>query len=289
MTKEFCGVIKKNKLQIASINSSVFGMSAPDEGTHEHVRVVLRRGDISICRDFRVGSLAECLGCVQQAVQAFEQRFVDAPTAVVVMQKPAASAQSGTAGLKPGDVSIINMCGKITHGMTGAKVYNPGCVGGAVDTQDGFGTRRGVGTVYGNFMTSMKGHTTLFRAARRCGDILKAATLLFRDGAVLDIVLHMVVAVSVLPHAVVMSGRQIERALCSAEGWSARTVSVSEENVYMKPVRLTRGETVVLVHVYSNGTVFFFVTCDDMPVDEHVDLYFVGVCRELYRCIVAVC
>lgn len=263
-------------------------MSA-DEGKHEQVRVVLRRQDISICRDFRVGSLAECLACVQQAVQAFEGIFRDAPTAVVVMQKPEASAQSGTAGLKPGDVSIINMCGKITHGMTGAHVYNPGCIGGVVDTQDGFGTRRGVGTVYGNFMTSMKGHTTLFRAARRGTDILAAATLLFREGAVLDIVLHMVVAVSVLPHAVVMSGRQIECALCGLPGWSAQTVSVSDENVYMKPVRLTRGETVVLVHVYSNGTVFFFVTCDDMPVDAEVDLHFVQVCREIYRCINAVC
>ena len=143
--------------------------------------------------------------------------------------------------------------------------------------------------MYGNFMTSMKGHTTLFRAARRGTDILAAATLLFREGAVLEIVLHMVVAVSVLPHAVVMSGRQIERALHSAAGWSAQTVSVSEENVYMKPVRLTRGETVVLVHVYSNGTLFFFVTCDDMPVDAHVYLYFVHVCRELYSCISSVC
>lgn len=259
-----------------------------DRGPEEALRVVLRREDVSICRDFRVGSLAECLACVQQAVHAFECLFLHAPTTVVVMHKPEASAQSGTTGLKPGDVSIINMCGKITHGMTGEHVYNPGCVGGAVDTQDGFGTRRGVGTVYGNFMTSMKGHTTLFRAARRSRDILQAATLLFRDGAVLDIVLHMVVAVSVLPHSVVMSGRQIERALCSAAGWSGQTVSVSDENVYMKPVRLTRGDTVVLVHVYSNGTIFFFVTCDDMPVASDVDLHFVDICRELYRCVLAV-
>lgn len=256
---------------------------------HEAIRVVLRTADIAICRDFRVGSLAECLACVQQAVAAFERLFLSPAAAVVVMQRPPPSAQPGTAGLKPGDVSIINMCGKITHGVLGQLVYNPGCEAATVDTHDGFGARRGVGTVYGNFMTSVQGNTTLFRAARRSTDILQAVTLLFRDGAVRDVMLHMVVAVSVLPHAVVMSGQQVEAALCAAESWTAERVSVVEENVYMKPVRLRRGNIAVLVHVYSNGTVFFFITCTDVPVTPAADLYFVDICRELYACVAAVC
>ena len=264
-------------------------MAAPDAAGTEAIRVVLRTDDISICRDFTIASLAECLGSVQQAVAAFEGLFDAPPAAVVVMQRPPASAQPGTAGLKPGDVSIINMCGKITHGVLGQHVYNPGCEAATVDTHDGFGARRGVGTVYGNFMTSVHGNTTLFRAARRSADILQAATLLFRDGAVGDIMLHMVVAVSVLPHAVIMSGQQIEAALCGAESWTAARVLVLEENVYMKPVRLRRGNTTVLVHVYSNGTVFFFITCTDIPVTPSADLYFVDICRELYACVAAVC
>ena len=253
------------------------------------LRVVLHAPDIAICRDFRVGSLAECLACVQQAVAAFERVFRRPPHNVVVAQRPPLSAQPGTAGLRPGDVSIINMCGKITHGVLGEHVYNPGCKGATVDTHDGFGARRGVGTVYGNFMTSLHGNTTLFRAARRSQDVLDAATLLFRDGAVRDIMLHMVVAVTVLPHAVVMSGQQIEDTLCRAHTWTASRVPVVEENVYMKPVRLRRGNVAVLVHVYSNGTVFFFITCTDVPVSPDADLHFVGICRELYACVAAVC
>ena len=262
-------------------------MAAPP--APETLRVVLRTADIAICRDFTVASLAECLACVQQAVAAFEQLFGCPAVTVVVMQRPPLSAQPGTAGLRPGDVSIINMCGKLTHGVLGEHVYNPGFEGAAVDTHDGFGARRGVGTVYGNFMTSLQGNTTLFRAARRSADILHAATLLFRAGAVRDVMLHMVVAVSVLPHAVSMSGQQIEAALCAAPSWTAARVAVLEENVYMKPVRLRRGETAVLVHVYSNGTVFFFITCTDVPVSLAADLHFVGICRELYARVAAVC
>lgn len=257
--------------------------------TQETLRVVLRTTDIAVCRDFTVASLAECLACVQQAVAAFERLFGCPAASVVVMQRPPQSAQPGTAGLRPGDVSIINMCGKITHGTLGKHVYNPGCEGTAVDTHDGFGARRGVGTVYGNFMTSVQGKTTLFRAARRSADILSAVELLFRDGAVLDVMLHMVVAVSVLPHAVSTSGKQIEAALCAAPSWTAARVPVLEENVYMKPVRLRRGDIVVLVHVYLNGTVFFFITCTDVPVTLAADLHFVGICRELYACVAAVC
>jgi len=255
----------------------------------EALRVVLRAGDTAISRDVRVGSLAECLACVQQAATAFERVFRRPPLSVVVMQRPPLSAQPGTAGLRPGDVSIINMCGKITHAVLGEHVYNPGCEGATVDTHDGFGARRGVGTVYGNFMTSLHGNTTLFRAARRSQDVLDAATLLFRDGAVSDIMLHMVVAVTVLPHAVVMCGRQIEESLLRAHTWTPSAVQVAEENVYMKPVRLRRGNVAVLVHVYSNGTVFFFITCSDVPVSPAADLHFVGICRELYACVAAVC
>ena len=265
-------------------------MSAPDAAAApETIRVVLRTDGISICRDFSVASLAECLARVQQAVAEFEARFHCPPTTVVVMQRPPLSTQPGTAGLAPGDVSIINMCGKITHGASGQHVYNPGCDAATVYTNDGFGARRGVGTVYGNFMTSVHGNTTLFRAARRSQDVLDAATLLFRDGAVSSIRLHMVVAVTVLPHAVVMSGQQIEAALCGAHSWTAVTVAVLEENVYMKPVRLSRDSTTVLVHVYSNGTVFFFITCSDIAVTPAADLYFVDICRELYACVAAAC
>jgi hypothetical protein len=262
-------------------------MAAPP--AHETLRVVLASADIAIIRDFRVGSLAECLACVQQAAAEFERLFHVPAGSVVVMQRPPPSAQPGTAGLRPGDVSIINMCGKITHAVLGQHVYNPGCEAATVDTHDGFGARRGVGTVYGNFMTSVQGNTTLFRAARRSTDILQASALLFRDGAVRDVMLHMVVAVSVLPHAVLMSSQQIEAALCAAESWTASRVAVVEENVYMKPVRLRRGNIAVLVHVYSNGTVFFFITCTDVPVTPAADLYFVGICRELYACVAAVC
>ena len=117
-----------------------------------------------------------------------------------------------------------------------------------------------------------------------------AIALIFKAEAVHEVVIHMVVAMAVLPHAVVMAAAQIARALHEHPGWAAETPPKLEDNVYMQPVQLTCGDKRVLVHVYATGAVFFFITCTAktlMRPDSELD--FVALCREIYACVERVC
>jgi hypothetical protein len=100
----------------------------------------------------------------------------------------------------------------------------------------------------------------------------------------------MLVAMAVLPHAVVMSAQQIARALHEHPTWTTETPPLLDDNVYMHPVQVTCGDKRVLVHVYATGAVFFFVTCTQktlMRPDSELD--FVRLCREIYACVERVC
>ena len=155
---------------------------------------------------------------------------------------------------------------------------------------DDFGVRVSAATIYGNFVTSPHATTTLFRGCKRCSDVQSAITLIFRAEAVHEVVIHMVVAMAVLPHAVVMSAAQIARALHAHPAWTAETPPSLEDNVYMQPVQLTCGDKRVLVHVYATGAVFFFITCTrKTPMRDDAELDFVRLCREIYACVEAVC
>ena len=155
---------------------------------------------------------------------------------------------------------------------------------------DGFGVRLSAATVYGNFVTSPHANTTLFRGCKRCSDVHAAIDLIFRAGAVHEVVIHMVVAMSVLPHAVPMAATQITRALLDNPAWRAETPPRLEDNVYMQPVQLSCAGKKVLVHVYATGAIFFFITCTDKTVmrpDSELD--FVRLCRDIYACVARVC
>ena len=155
---------------------------------------------------------------------------------------------------------------------------------------DGFGVRLTADTIYGNFVTSPHANSTLFRGCKRCSDVESAIALIFRSEAVHEVLIHMVVAMAVLPHAVVMSAAQLARALHTHPAWSAETPTSLEDNVYMQPVLLTCGDKRVLVHVYATGAIFFFVTCTAktlMRPDSELD--FVALCREIYACLERVC
>jgi hypothetical protein len=118
----------------------------------------------------------------------------------------------------------------------------------------------------------------------------RAIELMFKDSVVHEVVIHMVVAMTVLPHAVVMSAEQIVRALYAHGGWAAQTQPSLEDNVYMQPVQLTCGDKKVLVHVYATGAIFFFITCTEKTVMEaDSELEFVRLCREIYACVERVC
>ena len=256
------------------------------------IRVIARgeRG-VAIARDFHAACLVDCLSAAHVASQHFRSKFSAEPTSLIVSARRPDRRADVPVHLAPGDVNILNLCGKITHAMnTDNSVFVPGCVPMLTRVHDGFGVRLSAATIYGNFVTSPFANTTLFRGCKRCSDVRAAIELMFRGDTVHEVVIHMVVAMSLLPHAVVMSATQIARALHEHPGWSAETPLTLDDNVYMQPVQLTCGDKRVLVHVYATGAVFFFVTCTQktlMRPDSELD--FVRLCREIYACVEAVC
>ena len=257
----------------------------------KNVRVIVRgERDVAIARDYHAPCPVVCLSSALDAAQDFRAKFPGLePTSVLVStRKPDRRAD---VLLAPGDVNILNLCGKITHAAnTDNSIFAPGCVPMLTRVHDGFGVRLSAATIYGNFVTSPTASTTLFRGCKRCSDVESAIALIFRAEAVHDVVIHMVVAMAVLPHAVPMAAAQIRRALHAHPAWAAETPASLEDNVYMQPVQLTCGDKRVLVHVYATGAVFFFITCTEktlMRADS--ELAFVRLCREIYACVEAVC
>jgi len=258
----------------------------------KNVRVIVsgERG-VAIARDYHAPCAVACLASACAAAHDFGAKFAAEPTSVLVTARKHDKRADVPAHLAPGDVNILNLCGKISHATnTDNAIFNPGLVPMLTRVHDGFGVRVSAATVYGNFVTSPHATTTLFRGCKRCSDVQSAIDLLFRGDAVREVVIHMLVAMSVLPHAVVMSAAQIARALHEHPAWTAETPTSLEDNVYMHPVHLTCGDKRVLVHVYATGAVFFFVTCTQktlMRPDSELD--FVRLCREIYACVERVC
>ena len=257
-----------------------------------NVRLVVRgERSVAISRDYHAACPVACLRSAQLAIDDFRRTFAAEPTAVILGKRKRDRRADVPAHLAPGDVNILNLCGKISHAENiNNGIFAPGCVPMLTRVHDGFGVRLSAATIYGNFVTSPNANSTLFRGCKRCSDVESAIALIFRSEAVHEVLIHMVVAMSVLPHAVVMSAAQLARALHAHPAWSAETPTSLEDNVYMQPVLLTCGDKRVLVHVYATGAIFFFVTCTAktlMRPDSELD--FVALCREIYACLERVC
>jgi hypothetical protein len=258
---------------------------------HEMRITVYGRHGAAICRDVRVPSLLAMLTAISAAVRDLETRLESACTYAVVQLVCAKSPEAPDADLQPGDIQIVNMCGRVTHYATADCVISPACRSLMWTARDSFGLRSGIFTVFGNFMTSEKKTTTLFRGAKRSSEVAMIAEHVFAADSIQQIVMHMLVAKARLPCAVVVLSTQIERALLSSDKWSMREVSSSEDMAYMKALELRFADgrgTKVLLHVYNSGIIFFFVTCPRTALSEQEELRVVCQCGEVYKCIEAV-
>lgn len=255
--------------------------------TH-HLRIIVYGAhDVAICRDVPVSSLLAMLTAISAAVRELEAIAEGACTYVVV-QPLGPKPQDAHADLDTGDIQIVNMCGRVTHYETHGCVISHACRSLMSTARDSFGLRSGVFTVFGNFMTSEKKTTTLFRGAKRSREVAMIADHVFAPDSIQQIVMHMVVAKARLPRAVVVLSKNIERALLSSDKWCVRQVCSSEEMTYMKAIELLFSDgrgTKVLLHVYNSGVIFFFVTCPQTSLSEEQELRVVRQCGEIYKCV----
>lgn len=253
-----------------------------------HLRIIVYGAhDVAICRDMPVSSLLGMLTAISAVVRELEAITEGACTYVVV-QPLGPRPPDAHADLDTGDIQIVNMCGRVTHYETQGCVISHACRSLMSTARDSFGLRSGVFTVFGNFMTSEKKTTTLFRGAKRSREVSMIAQHVFAPDSIQQIVMHMVVAKARLPRCVVVLSTNIERALLSSDKWCVRQVCSSEEMTYMKAVELLFSDgrgTKVLLHVYNSGVIFFFVTCPQTSLSEEQELRVVRQCGEIYKCI----
>jgi len=257
------------------------------EHTHLLRITVYGANDTAICRDVPASSLLAMLTAISAAVRELEA-IAEGACAYVVVQPLDPRPADADAELRAGDIQIVNMCGRVTHYETPGCVISQACRPLMSTARDSFGLRSGIFTVFGNFMTSEKKVTTLFRGAKRSREIAMIAEHVFAPDSIQQIVMHMVVAKARLPRAVVVLSNNIERALLSSDKWSVRHVSSVEDMTYMKAVELLFADgrgTKVLLHVYNSGVVFFFVTCPQTSLSEEQEMRVVRQCGEIYKCV----
>jgi hypothetical protein len=255
--------------------------------------VVYGTNGSGICRDVAVASLVDLLAAVALSTHELQAQRAGQTCAYVVVQHVFAkrSVERHDA-LAPGDIEIINICGRVTHSHSYGCVVADECKALMTKSRDSFGLRTGLFTIFGNFMTSESNKTTLFRGAKRCSDVLMIASHIFKEEYIDAIVMHMLVAKSRLPHAVLVDARQFEDLLSDKDGWVVSPVCVSEDMTYMKPLHVQINDarmTCVLLHIYSSGVVFFFVTCPDTPLSVLEEARVVSQCGEIYTSLASVC
>jgi len=278
------GVVK-NFEDVFEAHFRAVGMSAVA------VRALVRgEGDVVICRDYEVACGLACMSCAHAAIEEFERKFDATPSSVLMSTRKQERRGGIPKHLRPGDVNLLNLCGKISHVPNTEQIFNPGCVPLVSKIRDGFGVRLGTATIYGNFVTSPYANSTLFRGCKRCSDVEKGMQLIFRAESVHEVLIHMVVVMTMLPHAVAMAATQVRGALLAVGEWQAEFPPSLEDNVYMQAVQLTCGDKKVLVHVYATGAIFFFITCTEKTVMRaDSEMEFVNLCREIYACVERVC
>ena len=104
--------------------------------------------------------------------------------------------------------------------------------------------------------------------------------------------MHMLVAKAKLPHAVIVDAKQFEYVLLTNTRWDVVAVTVMEDMTYMKPLHLQLRDdraTSFLLHIYSSGVLFFFVTCPPTPLSVEHEARIAEQCVDIYVCIVVVC
>jgi hypothetical protein len=255
--------------------------------------VVYGTNGSGICRDVDVLSLVDLLGAVAGATHELQSQRAGQTCAYVVVQRMCPKRNADRShDLPPGDIEIINICGRVTHSHSNGCVVRDECRALMTKSRDSFGLRTGLFTIFGNFMTSESNETTLFRGAKRCTDVLMIASHIFKDECVDAVVMHMLVAKARLPHAVIIDNRQFQDVLSQQGTWVVSAVSASEDMTYMQPLRVNLHDdrsTCVLLHIYSSGVVFFFVTCPDTPLSALEEARVVAQCGHIYTRLAAVC
>jgi len=132
-----------------------------------------------------------------------------------------------------------NICGKIHH-LYSPQFFAPGVLPLVVRVVNGFGHFECLYSVHTNLLTAQNRHNTLFRGGRSCAEIDRVIQHAFCDDAINAVNVHMMVANVRMPHPINISCLVVDRALAAHPALTCVSMCMTEEQSYMKSIKITR-------------------------------------------------
>jgi len=215
-------------------------------------------------------------------------RFGSSVSSVCV--DPGAHTQTGRA------FRFTNICGKIVH-YAHPEFYRPGVQALVTEAKNEFGCSDSLYSADCNLVTTRSRTNTLFRGGNNTARIMQCIEHAFAPEAVKDATVHMLVGNVRLAHPVNVLCGFVDRMMTEDARWECRVDMLSEEQAYMKSMRLSRMRpacvgagsvladhlpAALLVNINKNGSINLFMTLDHpVPLSTSVEALYEPIFREV--------
>jgi len=189
-----------------------------------------------LSRFIRVDSSRTVLDQLPKMIQHVEACF-ESTVAFVKLAKVAPQKQRNC--FRSHGFRFTNICGKIHH-LYSSQFFAPGVKPLVVRVVNGFGHFECLYSVHTNLLTAQNRNNTLFRGGRNCADINRVIDHAFCAEAINKVNVHMMVANVRLPHPINICCLAVDRALAGHPALTCVSMCMTEEQSYMKSIKITR-------------------------------------------------
>lgn len=216
---------------------------------------------------------------------------IDGSVSKVLVQK-----QHLGEGLSEKPLSVVNICGKITHASS-LYLHAPGCAPYVKKERNDFGLTDTVYTRFCNFHTGSNRTSTLFRAGTCSREISETISHVFVLDTLLDVLITNVVYNARLGRAVAACNTQIQQALANMNMGAVLQCMPAEECMFVHCFRLDLAqhaltqyvgleEASVRVNICRTGVVNFFVGLPGgLPLCSSPEVRLQALCATLLQAI----
>lgn len=175
-----------------------------------NVRIVfVLKNEVEIARHAQVTSLQNICAQISTLMRELENNELHVRESSAVA-KVLVQAEREELSHKP--LSVVNICGKITHQAT-LHIHNPGVKAYVKKERNNFGVSHAVYTRFCNFHTSDNKSSTLLRAGTSSKEILEGICHVFVTDSLLDVVVTNIVYNARLGRPVLPNNKRIMRAI----------------------------------------------------------------------------
>ena len=265
-----------------------------------NVRIVfVLKNGVEIARHAQVTSLQNICVQISSGLRELDNNDFHARESSAVMKIFVQVAHQGQE-LSEKPLSVVNMCGKITHQAT-LHIHNPGVQAYIKKERNNFGVSHAVYTRFCNFHTSNNKSSTLLRAGTSSQAIANGICHVFVADSLLDVVVTNIVYNARLGRPVLANNKRIMRAIKELALGPVLECMPVEECMFVHCLKqeLTNPTTLqniglanlqdvsIRINICRTGVVnFFFGLPGGVDIKLDPELRVVSVCETLLQAIV---